>query len=267
MNVPLVTGYAPVNGADIYWESRGSGGTPLVVVHGGYGRTTMFGGVLDELARQREVVAIELRGHGHTRDVPLPFTFEGFGDDVAGVVRHLGFARADLLGYSLGGYAVLRCAIQHQALVRKLVVVSAPCRRDGWFPDVRAGFDQMSSAALFDQMRQSPVYAAWAEVAPDPGAFPALMDKTGELQRQPFDWSDEVKRLTIPVLLAYGDADSIPPAHAAEFFALLGGGLRDAGWDGSGAGRSRLAILPGTTHYNIASSPRLAAVAAEFLAA
>jgi len=261
----LNSGYAPVNGVDVYWESRGSGSTPLVMVHGGYGTTTMFGPVLDLLARDRQVVAIELQGHGHTRDTGRPFTWEGFGDDVAGVVRHLGFGQADLLGYSLGGEAVLRCAIQHQELVRKLVVVSAACRRAAWFPGTRAAWDQMNAATMFEQMRQSPLYAAYAEVAPDPDAFPALMDKTGELLRRPYDWSDEVKGLTMPVLLAYADADSIPPSHAAEFFALLGGGLRDAGWDGSQAPASRLAILPGMTHYNIGSSPRLAEAVTAFL--
>ena len=265
MTAPSATGYAPVNGTDVYWESRGTGGTPLIVVHGGYGLTTMFGDVLDLLARQRRVVAIELRGHGHTRDVPGPFTWEGFGDDVAGVAAHLGFAEVDLLGWSLGGGAVLRCAIQHPALVRKLVLVSAPCRRDAWFPEVLAAFDQMSSATLFDQLRRSPVYEAWAAVAPDPGSFPALIDKTGELLRTPYDWSDEVRRLAIPVLLAYGDADSVSPAQASALFALLGGGLRDAGWDGSLAPASRLAILPGTNHYEIGASPRLAAAVADFL--
>jgi pimeloyl-ACP methyl ester carboxylesterase len=106
---------------------------------------------------------------------------------------------------------------------------------------------------------------AYAAVAPDPDAFPSLVDKSGELLRRPYDWSDEVKGLTMPVLLAYADADSIPPSYAAEFFALLGGGLRDANWDGSLAPASRLAILPGMTHYNIGPSPKLAAAVADFL--
>jgi pimeloyl-ACP methyl ester carboxylesterase len=223
--------YAPVNGVDVYWESRGSGGTPLVMTHGGYGLTSMFGEVLDLLAGQRGVIAIELQAHGHTRDIDRPFSFEAFGDDIAGVIEHLGLGSADLLGYSLGGGASLRCAIRHPDRVRRLALVSTPCRRDAWFPEVLAAFDEMSSAG-FEQMSQSPMYQAWAEVAPDVDAFPALMDKTGELLRQPYDWTDEVKRLTSPTLLVYGDADSIPPAHAAEFFALIGGGLRDAGWDG-----------------------------------
>jgi pimeloyl-ACP methyl ester carboxylesterase len=258
------SGYAPASGVDVYWESRGSGETPLVVVHGGYGLTTMFGDVLDLLAEHRRVIAIELQGHGHTRDIARPFTWEDFGDQVAGVVEHAGSGQADLLGWSLGGGAVLRCAIQHPDLVRKLVVVAAPYRRDGWFPEVRAGFDGMSSA-LFGQFRQSPMYDEWAKVAPDPDSFPALMDKSGDLLRLPYDWGEEVRRLPMPVLLAYADADGVPPSHAAEFFALLGGGQRDATWDGSLRPESRLAILPGHTHYDIGTSPLLASVTSDFL--
>ena len=201
---PRATGYAPVDGMDIYWESRGDGGVPLVVVHGGFGLASMFGELLGQLAGQRQVIAIELQAHGHTRDAGRPFSFEGFGDDIAAVIEHLGLGQADLLGYSLGGGACLRSAIQHPGRVRRLALVSAPCRRDGWFPEVLAGFDQLSSAG-FGQMRQSPMYQAWCEVAPDRDAFPALMDKTGLLLRQPYDWTEEVRRLTNPALLASND--------------------------------------------------------------
>jgi pimeloyl-ACP methyl ester carboxylesterase len=266
MNMERVVehGYVPAAGVDIYWESRGQGGTPLIVTHGGYGLTSMFGALLDRLAGERRVVAIELQGHGHTRDVDKPFTWEAFGDQIAGVIDHLGFDEADLLGYSLGGHASLRCAIQHPEKVRRLALVSIPCRRDGWFPEVLAGFDSMSSA-LFEHMRQAPMYAAYRAVAPDPDAFPALMDKTGELLRIPYDWRDEVPSLDVPTLLVYADADAVPTSHMAEFYGLLGGGLRDATWDGSQRSAARLAVLPGLTHYDIFTAPALADVVAAFL--
>jgi pimeloyl-ACP methyl ester carboxylesterase len=265
MSEPPTVGYAPVNGVEMYWESRGEGGTPLVVVHGGFGLISMFADLLDQLAQQRQVVAVELQGHGHTRDTDRPFRHEGFGDDLAGLIEHLGLGRADLLGYSLGAGATLRCAIQHPDRVRRLAIVSFPCRRDGWFPEILDAFAQMGRGG-FDAMRQSPMYQAWSGVAPDREAFPTLMDKTGDLLRRPYDWTDEVKELTIPTLLVYGDSDSIPPAHAAEFFALLGGGLEDAGWDGTLRSSTRLAILPGLTHYDIFTAPRLESVVADFIA-
>ena len=265
MPAEVSTGYAPVNGLRLYWESRGEGGVPLIVTHGGYGLTSMFGGLLDQLAAGRRVIAIELQGHGHTGDIDRPFRYEHFGDDIAALIGQLGLGEADLLGYSLGGSASLRCAIQHPELIRKLAVVSIPARRSGWYPEVLAGMDQMSSAG-FEQLQHAPMYPAYRAVAPDPEAFPALMDKTGELLRRDYDWSAEIGRLAMPVLLVYGDCDSIAPAHAAEFYALLGGGQRDAGWDGTLPTRSRLAILPGRTHYDIFAAPGLAAVVTGFLA-
>jgi pimeloyl-ACP methyl ester carboxylesterase len=259
----VTTGYAKVNGLQLYWESRGEGGTPLIVTHGGFGVTSMFGDVLDQLAARRQVVAVELQGHGHTADIDRPFSFEAFGDDIAALAGDLGFDQVDLLGYSLGGSSTLRAAIQHPGLVRRLALVSIPCRRTGWFPEVLQGMAGVNSSA-FEMMRQSPMYEAYAAVAPDVDHFPTLMDKTGALLAQPYDWSDEVRGLTMTTLLVHADADSIPTTHAAEFYALLGGGLQDAGWDGSGLSSNRLAILPGLTHYNIFASPMLAALVDEF---
>ena len=258
------SGYASANGVDIYWESRGRGGTPLLLVHGGYGLASMFDGLAGQLAADRQVIAIELQGHGHTADVARSFTWDDFAEEIAAVIERLGLGPVDLLGYSLGGGAGLRCAIRHPEAVRRLVVISAPYRRSAWFPEILAGFDQMSAATLFDTLRQSPLYQQFAKVAPDPSSFATLIDKTGALLRQPYDWTDEVRLMEVPALLVYGDSDSIPPSHAAEFFSLLGGGQRDAGWDGSLPTPSRLAIVPGRTHYNMLDSPLLPAVIAEF---
>jgi pimeloyl-ACP methyl ester carboxylesterase len=124
---------------------------------------------------------------------------------------------------------------------------------------------KMNNRHGFDFMRQTPMYEGYAAVAPNPDAFPDLMDKIGVLLGRDYDWSADVRSLTLPVLLIFGDADSIPVTHAAEFFALLGGGLRDGGWDGSGMPSARLAILPSTTHYDSFRSPLLAQFAVPFL--
>jgi pimeloyl-ACP methyl ester carboxylesterase len=263
-SIEVTEGYAPVNGVQMYWRSTGQGGTPLVVVHGGFGGVGMFGGLLDRLAEHRRVIGVELQGHGHTRDIDRPFRYESFGDDLAALIEHLELGQADLLGYSLGAGSSLRAAIQHPDRVRRLAIVSTAFRRDGWFPEVLEGMAQVGRAG-FDMMRQSPLYAAYAAVAPDVDAFPMLMDRTGDLLRQPYDWTEDVRGLRTPTLLVYADADSVPPSHAAEFFALLGGGLRDANWDGSLRPDSRLAILPGYTHYDVFTAPELTTVVDRFL--
>jgi pimeloyl-ACP methyl ester carboxylesterase len=186
------------------------------------------------------------------------------GDDVAALLGQIGVAQADLLGYSLGGGVALRTAIQHPERVRKLVLVSIPYASDGWYPEVREGFRHLGRA-LADMMRPSPVYQTYAAIAPHPDQFPTLLDKVGDLQRRSYDWSAEVAKLTPPTMLVHADADAIPTSHLARFFELLGGGKRDAGLDGSGAPRGRLAILPGHTHYNIFESPELIGAVEPFL--
>jgi pimeloyl-ACP methyl ester carboxylesterase len=261
------TGYAPVGDLELYYEIHGrreAGAPPLLLVHGGLGRAAMFGDVLIGLAAGRQVIGVDLQGHGHTADIERPLRFEAMGDDLAGLIRHLDVGRADVMGYSLGGGAVLRAAIQHPGVVRRLVLLSTPFSRNGWYPEILAGMEQLSAAAA-EAMKPSPMYQAYVSVAPDPGKFPSLLDKLSELLRRDYDWSEEVAALQAPTLLAFGDADSIPPSYAARFYGLLGGGERDAGWDGSGRPTARLAILPGRTHYDIFEAPELVAPVAAFL--
>lgn len=262
---PQLSGLAPINGLQLYYESQGSGGTPLILLHGGYGMTGVFGPLTGQLAADRRVIAVDLQGHGRTADIDRPLSLTAMADDIAALIGYLDLGPTDLMGYSLGGGVALRTAIDHPDLIRRLVLVSTPFSRNGWFPDVREAMKQ-NNRNSFEWFRQTPMYEAYRAVAPNLDAFPDLMDKLGALLDQDYDCSEEIRALTLPVLLMFGDADSIPPSHAAEFFALLGGGLRDGGWDGSGMSSSRLAILPATTHFNSFQSPLLAPFASEFLA-
>jgi pimeloyl-ACP methyl ester carboxylesterase len=255
--------YANVNGLNMYYEIYGAG-PPLILLHGGFGVIGMFEQNLPALAENRQVIAVELQGHGHTADINRPLSFEQFADDVAALIKHVGLENADILGYSLGGGAALQTAIRHPGVVRKLVLVSAPCKSDGWYAEVRAGMKSMN-AEVGKTWTGSPMYQAYASVAPRPDDWPTLVGKMGRLLSQDYNWSEAVAALKLPVMIVVGDADSVRTAHAVELFELLGGGQRDANWDGSGMSNSRLAVLPGTTHYDIFSSPALAAAAIPFL--
>jgi pimeloyl-ACP methyl ester carboxylesterase len=255
--------YASVNGLNLYYEIHGAG-EPLILLHGGVGAIQMFGEVLPSLAQHRQVVAVDLQAHGRTADIDRPLRFELMAGDITALIKHLGIEEADVMGYSLGGGVALRTAIQHPEVVRKLVLVSTPFKRDGWYPEVLAGMGQMGPQVA-EPMKQTPMYQHYASIAPKPEDWPVLLTKLGELLRQDYDWSKDVAAIKAPTLIVVGDADSVRTAHAVAFFELLGGGQVDAGWDGSGMSNARLAILPATTHYNIYSSPSLAAVVASFL--
>jgi pimeloyl-ACP methyl ester carboxylesterase len=226
----------------------------------------MFGQILSSLAETRQVIAIELQGHGHTADIDRPLSFEQMADDIAALIKHLGVENTDILGYSLGGGVALQTAVRHPDVVRKLVVVSAPCKSDGWYPEVRAGMRSMNAQAAKAWVG-SPMHQAYVSAAPNPESWPTLVAKLGQLVGQDYDWSEAVSALKTPTMIVVGDADSVRTAHAVEFFELLGGGKADAGWDGSGMSNARLAILPATTHYNIFFSPMLASTVTPFLGA
>lgn len=264
---PDLAGLAPVNGLQLYYECYGStpaGGTALILLHGGFGSTGMFGELPIRLAEGRQVIAVDLQGHGRTADVDRPLTWAALADDVAALVDHLGLGAVDLMGYSLGGGVALSATISHPEIVRRLVLVSTPFRQTGWYPEITAQMAYISRRG-FEMMRHTPMFEAYAAVAPDPDGFPELMDKVGGLLGTEYDWTDQVSALRLPVLLIVGDADSIPVSHAAEFFELLGGSQRDGGWDSSGMSTARLAILPGTTHFTSFTSPLVAQFAGPFL--
>jgi pimeloyl-ACP methyl ester carboxylesterase len=255
--------YARVNGLDLYYEAHGDG-EPLILLHGGVGAIEMFGEVLPLLAEGRQVIGVDLQAHGRTADIDRPMTFEAIADDVAALIEHLGLTEADVMGYSLGGGVALQTAIRHPDVVRRLVLVSTPFKREGWYPEVRAGMEQMGPEAA-EPMKQTPMYQLYSSVAPRPEDWPVLLTKLGELLRQDYDWSGEVAAMETQTMIVVGDADSVRTSHAVEFFELLGGGRQDAGWDGSAMSNARLAILPGTTHYEIFFSPALASTVIPFL--
>ena len=255
--------YAEVNGIKLYYETHGAGKL-LILLHGGLGAIEMFGPNLSALANGRQVIAVDLQGHGRTADIDRPLSIELMGDDIAALIKHLKLERPDVMGYSLGGGVALQTAIRHPELVGKLVLVSTPIKRSAFYPDILAQQGQVTAAAA-EGMKQTPMYQLYASIAPRPEDWARLLGKIGEAMKNDFDFSKDVAGIKATTLVVAGDADIFPPAHAVEVFGLLGGGKRDGGWDGSGQPKSRLAILPGLTHYTIFSAPALASTVIPFL--
>jgi pimeloyl-ACP methyl ester carboxylesterase len=263
--ITVKSGYASVNGLNLYYEIHGTG-EPLILLHGGLGSTEMFGEIMPLLSNNRQVIVVDLQAHGRTADIYRPLSFAAMADDIAALIKHLGIGKADIMGYSLGGGVALRTAVRHPDVVRNLVLLSTPFKRDGWYPEIVAGMAQLGVGAA-EPMKETPIYQLYARIAPKPADWPVLLTKIGELGRQDYDWSQDVAAIKAPTLLVYGDADAVRTAHAEQFFELLGGGRKDGGWDGSGISNARLAILPGLTHYNIFKSPTLVSTVASFLGA
>ncbi len=260
---PVEAGRVNANGIDYYYEIHGEG-EPLLVLHGGLGSSNLFGPSHALLGAGRQVIAVDLHGHGRTPLGDRPISLIDMGDDMAILLERLGYRQVDAIGYSLGAGVAFRLAAQHPAMVRRLVLVSAGFRPDGFYAEMRSQQAQMGSAAA-ERMKGTPMYQHYVAVAPHPEDFPRLLDRMGDMMRQDFDYSDDAKGLRMPVMLVYGDSDMYRPEHMVEFYHLLGGGLRDGGWAGENMSRNRLAILPGRTHYDVFASPALVPTVLPFL--
>lgn len=236
-------GIATVNGLDMYYEIHGAG-EPLVLVHGGFMTVALLADLVGALAQTRQVIAVELEGHGHTRMLDRPLRYEQMADDVAALVEHLGLSQVDVAGYSLGGGVALQLTIRRPDLVRKLVVASAPFANVGWYPEV---LKAMGESITPDMMKEySPYYAPYLAAAPQPEDWPAFVDKVRVLLAEDtYNWADGVAAIEKPTLLIYGDADSVRPEHIVELFQMLGGGVPG---DLMPMPSVQLAILPETAH-------------------
>ena len=250
-------------GYEIHGPIHGTG-APLLLLHGGFGTMEMFAPVLGSLTARRRVIAVDLYGHGRTALTDRPIDPVAMGDDMATLLRALGFERADVLGFSFGGMVAFRLAVQHPEVVNKLVLASAPYANTGFYADIREQQKAITreSAAM---MMQAPFYDIYKAMAPRVEDFPEFVARMGDAIRTPYDWSEEARTLQPTTLLVYGDSDMFEPEHIVRFYQLLGGGLRDAGWDGAGMARHRLAILPGVTHYEMSDAPGLVYTALAFL--
>jgi pimeloyl-ACP methyl ester carboxylesterase len=252
---------AAVNNVELHYSIQGSG-APLVMLHGGVNPSEMFGQTLTDMAKTHRVIAIQMRGHGLSSDTDGSWTYEQMADDVAAVLGKVGVGKADFMGYSMGAGVAIQTAIRHPEIVNRLVLVSPTIATNGEYPEIRASFDGMAQMAdaIGSNIAKSPLAALYPK-----RDWAIVMRKTGEMNRAAHDWSAAFAKIAGPVLMVFADADSIRPQAISDWYALRGGGQRDAGMDGSGRSQSQLAIIPAQTHYTILSSPAVVAYADAFL--
>jgi pimeloyl-ACP methyl ester carboxylesterase len=207
-----VTGYAPVNGINMYYEIHGQG-NPLVLIHGG-GSTigTTFGNILPLLAKNHQVIAVELQAHGHTNDRGAPSSFEQDADDVAVLLDHLKIAKADFFGFSNGGNTAMKIGIRHPDLANKLIIASAFYKREGMMKGFFEGMEHANLGNMPGYLKE-----AFMKINNDSAKLEVMFnrDKTRMLQFQ--DWKDEdLALIKAPSLVLAGDHDVMTNEHTAE---------------------------------------------------
>jgi pimeloyl-ACP methyl ester carboxylesterase len=238
------TGYTAVNGLQMYYEIHGSGGTPLVLLHGGlFNIDLQFGELLPSLAANRQVIAADFQGHGRTNDIDRPLTSAHLASDVVGLLQHLRVAQADLFGFSVGGAVALHLAIRQPELVRKLIVSSASFHPDG---DRSEGTEPVETTTV-DMIAGTVMEQEYRAKSPHPDRLQNLLDKLDTFDKGFTGWSDvDIQGIAAPTLITVGDCDAVHLDHMVRFLQLRGG---DVNGDFVGVPSSQLAVFPGTTHF------------------
>jgi pimeloyl-ACP methyl ester carboxylesterase len=238
------SGYAPVNGLEMYWEQHGTGaGLPIVLLHGGLSTIEwMNGPFMRELAKTRTVYAIEFQSHGHTANIDRPFTMENLRDDVIAFIEYLELGKVDLVGFSLGASTAIGVAIARPDLINKLVPISG---------DHTGVLREENQAAMggfeISQFEGSPMLEAYQAVAPNPDDFASTLENLSNVLQVFKGWPEaDVAAYPTPTLLVICDTDAVPLDSAIAFFRLRGG---DVNYDFAGEPANRLAILPGPGHF------------------
>ncbi len=241
-----VTGYAPVNGLQMYYEIHGTG-EPVVLLHGAFMAISGdWNDWINELAKTRKVIAVEMQGHGRTADIDRDITAENLSDDVATLLDYLKIPKADIVGYSLGGGVAMQFAIRHPEKVRKVVSISAVIRLDGWVKEGREALPNLTAEVF----KGTPMEAEYKRLSPTPDKFPDFIKHVVAMVAKPYDFgADKFKATKAPMFFIHGDADGVRFEHIAEMYRLKGGG--DIHGDMQPRSDSRLAILPNATHVTL----------------
>ena len=222
-----------VDDANIYYETYGNGGTPLVLLHGGlYGYIEEFGELIGELSKHRRVIAIATRGHGKSDIGTKPFSYALFASDAFTVIRHETSEKVDVLGFSDGAVTSYTLASAHPELIRRLVAIGGPRKFTDWTPKAQAEQKNSKPSDV-----DSPQFVSdRKKLMPQPERWLEFNEKLNTMWAGPVYVTDEqIQSIKIPTLIIAGDHDpynQIP--KFVELFQLLPKG--------------ELAIIPGCGH-------------------
>jgi len=226
--------YASVNGLKMYYEIQGTG-QPLVLLHGSFLWATNY----PTLSQGRQVIAIDMQGHGRTADINRPFTFEQMADDTAALLKHLKIEQADVFGYGMGGTIGLGLAIRHPGLVRRLAICSAVYRpvEESYPTDVLEAFREMTPETFAPKELKEP----YDKMSPAPN-WRGLVAKIVQMERDFKGFSQEqMKTIKADVFIGAGDRYDVGLEHVVEMHNLIP--------------KSQLAVFPNSDHLLLLTNP------------
>jgi pimeloyl-ACP methyl ester carboxylesterase len=236
--------FLQVGDAKLYYEVYGSGGRPLVLLHGGlYGSIGEFSELIDETSKHRRVIAIAARGHGRSELGKQPFTRALFANDAYAIIRHETSERVDLLGFSDGAITSYVLAAAHPEIIHRLVAIG---RLRGWADKTEEALVEAKNFKVTDVARDDPQFVAEREKEmPAPELWDDFVGRLSKMWLEPvYVTPEQIQSIQAPTLIIAGDRDH---NNRTDRFVDLYHSLPQA----------ELGLIPGCGHVVLDCNPRL----------
>lgn len=229
------SGYAPVNGIQIWYAEFGRG-EPVILLHGGLANADYWGNQVPALAKSHQVIVMDSRGHGRSSRDARPIGYDLMTSDVIALMDFLKIGKAAIIGWSDGAIVGLNIAIYHPERLTKLFAFAANSDPGG-LKDTAAGpvFNSFVARAKEE----------YARLSPTPDQFQSLYDQVTHMwATQPNFTAEDLGKITVPVWIVSGDRDEAIKRENTEFMAQ----------SISGAG---LLIEPAVSHFGLLQDPEM----------
>ena len=234
--------YVTIKGAKVYYEEYGKG-TPLLLLHGGFGSISNFNQVIGPLSKNYRVIAIDSPGQGRSEQIDA-ISYQIFSDYYAEFIDKMKLDSVYVVGWSDGGNSAFILAHDRPDKVKKVVACGSDsdmfaAAPDGFVEHMKTQKPENISEEyrqywLNDFLKLSPNKSTWQKT------FTQLRDMwiTKEVISD-----DHLRKIKSKFLIVYGDRDVIKLEHGLHIYRTIPG--------------SQLVILPNTSHMVFMEKPTL----------
>lgn len=234
MPKPTESGYAKVNGIDMYYAVFGAG-DPVLLIHGGLGHADIWASQVAELSKTHKVIVADSRGHGRSTRDAQPFGYDLMASDYLALLDHLKIDKTALVGWSDGGIIGLDIAMNHPERLTRLYAQAANVSTDGVDPGVETN---KTFGAYIERSGRD-----YARMSKTPDQYNAFVEQISHMWASQPNWSKEqLAKITVPTAIVAGDHDEAIKREHTEYMASVIPG-------------AKLIILPNASHFAMLQAP------------
>jgi pimeloyl-ACP methyl ester carboxylesterase len=234
MPTPSATGYAPVNGIQMYYAVFGEG-DPILLIHGGLGHADIWGSQVATMMKTHKVIVADSRGHGRSTRTAEPYGYDLMASDYLALLDYLKVDKTALVGWSDGGIIGIDIALHHPERLTRLFAQAANVTVDGVDPGVTTN---KTFSAYIDRMGQD-----YKKMSKTPDQYDAFVAQISHMWESQPNWSkEELAKITTPTAIVAGDHDEAIKREHTEYMASVIPG-------------AKLIILPNASHFAMLQAP------------